>query len=91
MIACSSGEVWRRCFCVRRKRPDTVRTCVRYVSATLARNRTSILTRVLACLFPRLSDAGFQAAKLWAPTRLTAAKSRAHSVRTEECAHPEGP
>ena len=29
MVACCSGEVWRRCFCFGRKRPDTVRSCVR--------------------------------------------------------------
>ena len=63
MIACSSGEVWRRCFCVRRKRPDTVRTCVRYVSATLACNR-SVHFDTRSCVpFPTLTPT-------WDPRRL---------------------
>jgi hypothetical protein len=39
MAACSSGEVWRRCLCVGRKRADTVRPCAPYGREILARDR----------------------------------------------------
>jgi len=65
MIACSSGEVWRRCFCFGRRCPDTVRTCVRCSRAALACNhgvrfdaRSRILFRAHPTSEPRRLNHG---------------------------------
>ena len=54
MVAYSSGDVWRRCFCFGRRRPGTVRTCVRCSCASLACDRGVRFDARSRAFFPAL-------------------------------------